>query len=137
MIMGRNASKTPQAAAGAGQIPSVSVVIPGQTQVARSITASGPLAAKRDQPIGIAGSGGRIVRVLVDAGSWVRAGQVLAVVDRTVQAQQASQLAAQVEAARANAALAQNELRTGHRASGARIRLQSRDRSQEGHARRR
>jgi RND family efflux transporter MFP subunit len=105
--MGRNASKTPQAAAGAGQIPSVSVVIPGQTQVARSITASGPLAAKRDQPIGIAGSGGRIVQVFVDAGSWVRAGQVLAVVDRTVQAQQASQLAAQVEAARANAALAQ------------------------------
>ena len=43
----------------------------------------------------------------MDAGSWVRAGQVLAVVDRTVQAQQAAQLAAQVEAARANAALAQ------------------------------
>ena len=108
MIMGRNASKTPQAAAGAGQIPSVSVVIPGQTQVARNITASGPLGAKRDQPIGIAGAGGRVIRVLVDAGSWVRAGQVLAIVDRSVQAQQASQLAAQVEAARANAALAQS-----------------------------
>ena len=108
MIMGRNASKTPQAAAGAGQIPSVSVVIPGQSQVARTITASGPLGAKRDQPIGIAGSGGRVIRVLVDAGSWVRAGQVLAVVDRSVQAQQASQLAAQLEAARANAALAQS-----------------------------
>jgi len=108
MIMGRNASKTPQAAAGAGQIPSVSVVVPGQTQVARNITASGPLGAKRDQPIGIAGAGGRVIRVLVDAGSWVRAGQVLAIVDRSVQAQQASQLAAQVEAARANAALAQS-----------------------------
>jgi RND family efflux transporter MFP subunit len=46
--------------------------------------------------------------VTVDAGSWVRAGQVLAVVDRSVQAQQAAQLAAQVEAARANAALAQS-----------------------------
>jgi RND family efflux transporter MFP subunit len=44
----------------------------------------------------------------VDAGSWVRAGQVLAVVDRSVQAQQAAQLAAQVEAARANASLAQS-----------------------------
>jgi HlyD family secretion protein len=109
MIMGRNASKAPPtAAAGAGQIPSVSVIIPGQTQVARAITASGPLAAKRDQPIGIAGSGGRVVQVLVDAGSWVRAGQVLAIVDRSVQAQQASQLAAQVEAAKANAALAQS-----------------------------
>ena len=108
MIMGRNSGKTPQAAAGAGQIPSVSVMVPGQTEVARNITASGPLAAKRDQPIGIAGSGGRLVEVLVDAGSWVRAGQVLAVVDRSVQSQQASQLAAQVEAARANAALAQS-----------------------------
>jgi RND family efflux transporter MFP subunit len=38
----------------------------------------------------------------------VRAGQTLAVVDRSVQAQQAAQLAAQVEAARANAALAQS-----------------------------
>jgi RND family efflux transporter MFP subunit len=82
--------------------------VPGQSSVAKTITASGPLGAKRDQPIGIAGSGGRVVRVLVDAGSWVRAGQVLAVVDRSVQAQQAAQLAAQVEAARANAALAQS-----------------------------
>lgn len=109
MILGRSASKTPAtAAAGAGQVPSVSVVVPGQTQVARNITASGPLAAKRDQPIGIAGSGGRVVSVLVDAGSWVRAGQALAIVDRSVEAQQASQLVAQVEAARANAALAQS-----------------------------
>ena len=96
------------AAGGAGQIPTVTVVVPGRSQVARTITASGPLAARRDQPVGIAGSGGRVERVLVDAGSWVRAGQVLAVVDRSVQAQQASQLAAQIESARANARLAQN-----------------------------
>jgi HlyD family secretion protein len=73
------------------------------------ITASGPLGAKRDQPIGIAGQGGRVVRVLVDAGSWVHAGQVLAIVDRSVQAQQAAQLAAQIEAAKAQAALAQSD----------------------------
>jgi HlyD family secretion protein len=84
------------------------VIVPGQSQVGRVITASGPLAAKRDQQVGIAGSGGKVVRVLVGAGSWVGAGQVLAIVDRSVQAQQASQLAAQVEAARANAALAQS-----------------------------
>jgi RND family efflux transporter MFP subunit len=96
------------AAAKAGQAPTVTVVVPGQTQTARTITASGPLAAKRDQPVGIAGQGGRVVRVLVDAGSWVRAGQVLAVVDRSVQTQQAAQLAAQVEAAKANASLAQS-----------------------------
>jgi RND family efflux transporter MFP subunit len=109
MMMGRGATgtKSPAAAKGAGQIPTVSVIVPGRSQVARTITASGPLAAKRDQPVGIAGQGGRVVRVLVDAGSWVRAGQVLAVVDRSVQTQQAAQLAAQVEAARANAALAQ------------------------------
>jgi len=96
-----------QAGAGAGQIPTVTVVVPGQSQVARTITASGPLAAKRDQPVGIAGQGGRVIRVLVDAGTWVRGGQTLAVVDRSVQAQQAAQLAAEVEAAKANAALAQ------------------------------
>jgi RND family efflux transporter MFP subunit len=96
------------AAAAAGQVPNVTVIVPGQSQVGRTVTASGPLGAKRDQPIGIAGSGGRVVRVLVDAGSWVRAGQVLAVVDRSVQAEQAAQLAAQVDSAKANAALAQS-----------------------------
>jgi HlyD family secretion protein len=110
IMMGRGASDTKGSAAarkGAGQLATVTVIVPGRSQVARTITASGPLAAKRDQPVGIAGQGGRVVRVLVDAGSWVRAGQVLAVVDRSVQTQQAAQLAAQVEAARANAALAQ------------------------------
>ncbi|HEV8407866.1 MAG TPA: efflux RND transporter periplasmic adaptor subunit [Sphingomicrobium sp.] len=105
------AGGAPGAATGssAGQIPSVTVVVPGRTQVGRVVTASGPLGAKRDQPIGIAGQGGRVIRVLVDAGSWVNAGQVLAVVDRSVQAQQAAQQAAQVEAARAQAALAQSD----------------------------
>jgi len=100
--------KPKQAAQGAGQVPSVSVIVPGQSTVGRVLTASGPLAARRDQPVGVAGSGGRVVRVTVDAGSWVHAGQVLAVVDRSVQTQQAAQLAAQVEAARANAALAES-----------------------------
>jgi RND family efflux transporter MFP subunit len=108
MLLMRGGSKPDQAAAGAGQVPTVTVVVPGRSQVAGLITASGPLAAKRDQPVGIAGSGGRVVSVLVDAGSWVRAGQTLAVVDRSVQAQQAAELAAQIEAAKANAALAQS-----------------------------
>jgi RND family efflux transporter MFP subunit len=92
------------------QAPTVTVIVPGRTDVAGVVTASGPLAAKRDQPIGIAGQGGRVLRVLVDAGSWVRPGQVLAVVDRSVQAQQTAQLAASVQVARADAVLAQNEL---------------------------
>lgn len=114
LVIGRSANERgPKGAAaaksqGAGQVPSVTVITPGRSQVGRVITASGPLSAKRDQPVGIAGQGGRVVRVLVDAGSWVRAGQVLAVVDRSVQAEQAAQLAAQIDAARAQAALAQS-----------------------------
>ena len=111
VAFGRSGTKTDSQQAGgkgAGQIPTVTVIVPGQTQVGRVVSASGPLAAKRDQPIGIAGQGGRVIRVVVDAGSWVRAGQVLAVVDRSVQAEQAAQLAAQIEAAKANAALAQS-----------------------------
>lgn len=101
-----------QAAAGGrgGQIPTVTVIVPGRSEVARTVTASGALAARRDQPIGIAGEGGRVTAVLVDAGSWVNAGQTLAVIDRSVQAQEAAQLAASVQVARADAALAQNEL---------------------------
>jgi RND family efflux transporter MFP subunit len=107
-MSGGSSKKAADAANGAGQVPTVTVIVPGNSQVAGMITASGPLAAKRDQPVGIAGSGGRVVRVLVDAGTWVRAGQTLAIVDRSVQAQQAAQLAAQVQAARADAALAQS-----------------------------
>jgi len=107
-LMLRGGSDKVNATAGAGQVPTVTVVVPGRSQVGRMITASGPLAAKRDQPVGVAGQGGRVVRVMVDAGTWVRAGQTLAIVDRSVQAQQAAQLAAQVEAAKANASLAQS-----------------------------
>lgn len=107
-IMLRGGSDTKAPEAGAGQIPTVTVIVPGTSQVGRMVVASGPLAAKRDQPVGIAGQGGRVIRVLVDAGAWVHAGQALAVVDRSVQAQQAAQLAAQVQAAKADAALAQS-----------------------------
>jgi RND family efflux transporter MFP subunit len=92
-----------------GNIPTVTVIVPGRSQVARIVTASGPLAAHRDQPVGVAGEGGMVRAVLVDAGSWVRQGQVLATVDRSVQSQNAAQLAAQIQVARADAALAQNE----------------------------
>ena len=112
VLTGRSSAGAGAAAAGGsptGQIPSVTVVVPGRTDVGRIVTASGALGAKRDQPIGIAGQGGRVIQVLVDAGSWVRAGQVLAVVDRSVQTQQAAQQSAQVEAARAQAALAQSD----------------------------
>jgi HlyD family secretion protein len=55
-------------------------------------------------PVGIAGEGGQVGRVLVEPGQWVGAGQTLAVIDRSVQSQEAAQLAAQIEVARADAA---------------------------------
>jgi RND family efflux transporter MFP subunit len=95
--------------AAAVQVPTVTVVVPGRTEVARIVTASGPLAARHNQPVGVAGEGGMVRAVLVEAGAWVRQGQVLATVDRSVQSQNIAQLAAQVQVARADAALAQNE----------------------------
>ncbi len=109
VVMNRSGAPKQAQNAAAGQIPTVTIVVPGRTDVGRVVTASGPLGAKRDQPVGIAGSGGRVIRVLVDAGSWVRAGQVLAVIDRSVQAEQAAQQAAQIAAAKANAELAQSD----------------------------
>lgn len=114
LTMGGGGEKEGPGAAGArgrgGQVPTVTIIVPGRTQVARTITASGALAARRDQPVGVAGEGGMVTRVLVNAGSWVGQGQVLASIDRSVQAQEAAQLAANVEVARADARLAQNEL---------------------------
>jgi RND family efflux transporter MFP subunit len=112
MTGGKDKAGTAAAAGegGGAQVPTVTVIVPGRSQVARMVTASGALAARRDQPVGVAGEGGMVTRVTVDAGAWVRQGQVLASVDRSVQSQEAAQLAAQVQVARADAALAQNEL---------------------------
>ena len=93
-----------------GQRPPVTVIVPGRTEVARTVTATGTLAARRDQPVGVAGEGGLVTEVLVDAGARVAQGQVLARIDRAVQQQQAQQIEAQIAAARADAALAQSEL---------------------------
>ncbi|HEY0113630.1 MAG TPA: efflux RND transporter periplasmic adaptor subunit [Allosphingosinicella sp.] len=90
--------------------PSVTVVVPGRQQVAKVISATGTLAARRDMPVGVAGEGGMVVRVLAEPGQWVGAGQTLAVIERSVQSQQAQQLAAQIEVARADARLTQSEL---------------------------
>lgn len=98
------------AAKSAGTLPTVTVIVPGREQVARTISATGTLAARRDLPVGIAGEGGMVSRVLVEAGQWVGAGQTLAVIERSVQAQQAQSLAASIQVAQADARLAQQEL---------------------------
>ena len=92
------------------QAPVVSVITPGRTTIEGSISATGTLAARRELPVGIAGEGGQVIAVLVEPGQWVRAGQVMAVIDRSVQVQQQSSQAAQVQVARANANLAQANL---------------------------
>lgn len=98
------------AAGGAAQVPTVTVISPGRTSVAGRITATGTLAARRELPVGVAGEGGQVVRVLVEPGQWVRAGQVLATIDRSVQVQQQASQAAQIQVARADAQLAQANL---------------------------
>ncbi|MDF0488266.1 efflux RND transporter periplasmic adaptor subunit [Sphingomonas sp. H39-1-10] len=90
------------------QLPSVTVSAPGRSNVAAVISATGTLAAKRDMPVGVAGEGGMITRVLVEPGQWVGKGQVLATIDRAVQTQTGASLAAQVRAARADAGIAQS-----------------------------
>ena len=94
----------------APQLQAVTVVAPGRTTVEGEINATGTLAARRSMPVGVVGEGGRVVSVPVDAGSWVRQGQVLAVIDRSVQSQQAQSAAAQIQVAQADANLAQANL---------------------------
>jgi RND family efflux transporter MFP subunit len=93
--------------------PTVTVVEPGRTSVTGLINATGSLAATHEVPVGVVGEGGRVVAVPVQVGDWVRKGQVLAVIDRSVQNQQAAGLAAQIEVAKADAALAQANLDRG------------------------
>ena len=76
----------------ADQAPVVSVLAPGRTTVTGKIVATGTLAARREEPVGVAGEGGQVLQVLVEAGQWVKAGQALAVIDRSVQIQQQTSL---------------------------------------------
>lgn len=110
-MFGGGGEKAAAPKAGEGQsLPAVTVVVPGRQDVAAVISATGSLAARRDMPVGVPGEGGQVVRVLVEPGQWVGAGQTLAVIDRSVQAQESQQLAAQIEVNRADLRLAQSEL---------------------------
>ena len=94
----------------AREAPRVTVIVPGSSMVDSAISATGSLAARRDMPVGAVGEGGMVTRVFVETGDWVRAGQILASVDRQVQTQQSESLNAQIRVAEADARLAQNEL---------------------------
>ena len=108
---GAAAGETAQSdAADKGNAPSVTVMTPGRATVERIISSTGTLAARREMPVGVNGEGGQVVRVLVEPGQWVGAGQVLATVDRAVQVQQNAQLEASIRVAEADARLTQSEL---------------------------
>lgn len=100
-------------AGGGRQAATVSVIVPGRQTVERTIAATGNLAARREMPVGVAGEGGQVTQVLVEAGTWVAAGQVLATVDRQVQSQQVASLSAQIGVSEADARLAQANLDRG------------------------
>ncbi len=106
----RGGDGTGSDAADEEQSPAVTVVSPGRATVAGMINATGTIAARREMPVGVVGEGGRVVSVPVEAGQWVSAGQVLAVIDRSVQSQQAASAQAQIAVARADADLAQANL---------------------------
>jgi len=91
--------------------PRVTVILPSKQSVDRVISVTGTLAARREMPVGVAGDGGMVNRVLVEAGDWVDAGQALATIDTSVQSQQANQLRSQIAAARAQAELADSQLK--------------------------
>lgn len=100
----------PPAASTANNLPEVTVIVPGATMAPQTITAPGSIAAKRDAAVGVQGEGGRVVRVLVEPGQRVGAGQVLAQIDRQVQVQEVAQLQAGVRQAEADARLAEANL---------------------------
>jgi len=109
-FMGGSSETAPAGADKDAQAQTVTVVAPGRDTVVRAINATGTLAARRDIPVGVVGEGGRVLNVYVDAGDWVRQGQVMVSVDRSVQTQQAAALEAQIGVARADLQLAQNVL---------------------------
>jgi len=94
----------------ASQAPTVTVMVPGKQQVTRTINATGTLAARREIAVSVVGEGGRITNVYVDAGDWVKQGQIMASIDRAVQTQQAASLEASVGVSRADLNLAQANL---------------------------
>ncbi len=103
-------SGSPSGDSAGSQVPAVSVATPGKQTIEGQIQVTGTLAARREMPVGVVGDGGRVVSVLVEAGQWVGAGQTLAVIDRSVQSQQAASSSANIEVARADAKLAQSNL---------------------------
>jgi RND family efflux transporter MFP subunit len=109
-FMSGGKEEDPFAASETAQVPLVTVVSPGRATIAGTIQATGTLTARRALPVGSVGEGGRVVSVPVDEGQWVRQGQVLVSIDRSVQVQQIEGARAQIGVAQADLNLAQANL---------------------------
>lgn len=94
----------------AGTAPVVTVISPGASTVEGMFNVTGTVAARREMPVGVVGEGGLVVSVPVEQGDWVKAGQTLVVIDRSVQNRQVESQAAQIEISQADANLAQANL---------------------------
>lgn len=119
-LMG-GAAKPATSLADRGNIPLVSVIVPGQQAVTASVSFTGAIAARYDMPIANEGDTGRVVGVYVEAGDQVKRGQLLAKIDDSVAVQQVNRLDATLEQARAQAALSAAEYKRaqGVEAAGA------------------
>ena len=102
-------------------IPLVSVTAVGVSAAPTLVSITGTISARYDIPIGVEGDGGRVAKVLVEAGDTVTRGQVLTKLDVSVLAPQVASLEASLEQTRAEADLAKAEYRRaeGVSASGA------------------
>lgn len=109
-LLGSGGASPADAGGDEADAPAVTVVAPGRTTIEGTLTATGTIAARRETSVGVVGEGGRVVSVAADAGDWVRQGQVLVSIDRSVQNQQAAASRAQIGVAEADLQLAQNNL---------------------------
>jgi HlyD family secretion protein len=101
--------------------PLVTVIRPGVSNLAQTVTVNGTISARNDMPIGNEGDVARIAAVYVEAGDKVQKGQVLARLDPSVVGPQVGSLSAALEEAHATAELADADYKraVGASASGA------------------
>src|SRR5882672_5287694 len=102
-------------------IPLVSVITPELVPITATVSFTGTISARYDIPIGVEGDPGRVVAIYVEAGDRVKRGQLLARLDPSVLRPQINNMAAALEAARAQAAQSLAEYRRAEsvKASGA------------------
>jgi HlyD family secretion protein len=93
------------------EMPLVTVLVPGRSDVTSTVAFTGTINARDETAIGVEGEGARVAAVLVEAGDRVRRGQLLARLDTSVAQPQLRSIEAALEEARAAAQLAEADAR--------------------------